>query len=68
MRLLVTIPHYYRHDPAGGFYGSEVDGLSARVAAVTRCLAALHQTFGSRHLLSGVTPAPASPSSWTCSW
>ena len=59
MRLLVTIPHYYRRDPASGFYGSEIDSLSARRAAVTRCLAALHQSFGSRHLLSGVNPAPA---------
>lgn len=59
MRLLVTIPHYYRRVARGGFYGSELDAPAARAAMVTRCLAALHQAFGRRQLLSGVIPVPA---------
>ena len=59
MRLLVTIPHYYRASPGQGFYGSELDPQAVRVAMVTRCLAALHQAFGRQQLLSGVVPAPA---------
>lgn len=59
MRLLATIPHYYRATPGEGFYGSELDGRAVRVAAVTRCLAALHQAFGRQALLSGVTPVAA---------
>jgi hypothetical protein len=47
MRLLVTIPHYFRHAPGeDGFYGSERDSHSDRILSVSRCIAALHQTFG----------------------
>ena len=59
MRLLVTIPHYYRALPRQGFYGSELDAPAVRAAMVTRCLASLHQAFGPRQLLSGVVPAAA---------
>ena len=56
MRLLVTIPHYFRRamPPEGppGFYGSESGDEAARVQQVTRCLAALHQTFGHRQTLA----------------
>lgn len=46
MRILVAIPHYYR--PSGGFYGSQRADPQPRIAALTQCLAALHQNFGPR--------------------
>jgi hypothetical protein len=52
MRLLVTIPHFYRHTPGDhGTYGSERDSQSVRIQSVARCIAALHQTFGPRQAL-----------------
>lgn len=57
MRLLVTIPHYFRGTAPGdppGFYGSETADAVARVQQVTRCIAALHQTFGPRQTLAAV--------------
>ena len=60
MRLLVTIPHFCRRDPAQpGFYGSELHPLRARVDAVSRCLASLHQTFGPKQVLTGGDGIPA---------
>ncbi len=49
MRILVTIPHYFR--PAGPSgdgraHGSVAGRRAARVAALTRCVASLHQLFG----------------------
>ncbi len=46
MRILVTIPHFYRHDPSKMMHGSYTDP-QPRVAALTACLSWLHQTFGS---------------------
>lgn len=58
MRLLVTIPHFFRHaaSDAPATYGSELGNPALRAAQVTRCLAALHQAFGPRQDLSS---APA---------
>lgn len=54
MRVLVTIPHYCRRTPGpDGFYGSERDTHEVRAQAVTRCIAALHQTFGEHQTLAG---------------
>ena len=52
MRLLVTIPHYFRRSGPPGFYGSESGDAEARIRQVTQCLAALHQTFGHRQTLA----------------
>ena len=53
MRLLVTIPHYCRRTQAGApAYGSESGDIEARLAQVTRCITALHQTFGPRQALA----------------
>ena len=64
MRLLVTIPHYFRRTPDDGqampgHYGSESGDAATRAAQVTRCMAALHQTFGPRQTLMGANPIPA---------
>lgn len=58
MRLLVTIPHYFRHTGAAapergaGGYGSESGDAAGRAAQVARCIAALHQAFGPRQDLA----------------
>lgn len=59
MRLLVVIPHYFRRSGPPGFYGSESGDAEARLRQVTRCLAALHQTFGHRQALAAVEDTPA---------
>ncbi len=46
MRILFTIPHYYRPSQQG-FHGSE-QGAAERAASLTRCLSALHQHFGEK--------------------
>jgi hypothetical protein len=52
MRLLVTIPHFYRQIPGDdGYYGSERDSEAVRTQSVARCIASLHQTFGPRQAL-----------------
>lgn len=54
MRLLVTIPHYFRRaaSDTAAVYGSEGGNAAERAMQVGRCLAALHQTFGPRQDLS----------------
>lgn len=52
MRLLVTVPHYFRRSRPPGFYGSESGDAEARLQQVTRCLASLHQCFGHRQALA----------------
>jgi hypothetical protein len=46
MRILFTIPHYFK--PATGFYGSARANPDARIAALTRALEAIHSNFGHR--------------------
>ncbi len=46
MRILLTIPHYYRADRIG-FHGSRRKGAAAaRQAALLRCILALHHHYG----------------------
>jgi hypothetical protein len=45
MRILVTIPHYYRATDSG-FYGSLRPDRGPRIRALTACLVRLHQSFG----------------------
>ena len=45
MKLLFTIPHYFR-PTEGGQYSSTRHEAETRVAAFSACLAALHQVFG----------------------
>lgn len=45
MKLLFTIPHYFR-PTEGGQYSSTRHEAGARVAAFSACLAGLHQVFG----------------------
>ena len=64
MRVLVTIPHFFRraHRAEGGepgFYGSESGDAEARRQQVEQCLAALAQTFGPRQALMSDTDSPA---------
>ncbi len=47
MRILFTIPHYYR-STGEGFHGSELSTPARRTQALRLCLAALHQNFGQR--------------------
>ena len=54
MRVLVTIPHYFRRAPGGdGHYQSERAPEAVRAAMVTRCIASLHQSFGSQQVMLG---------------
>ena len=59
MRLLVTIPHYFRRAGPPGFYGSESGNAAERLHQVRRCLAALHQTFGHRQAIAATRHTPA---------
>ena len=64
MRLLVTIPHYCRRGPgdAGGgmgAYGSESGDVGSRLTQVTRCITALHQTFGAHQAIAAEEARPA---------
>ena len=59
MRLLVTVPHYFRRSGPPGFYGSESGNAELRRAQVMRCLAGLHQTFGPRQALAATAACPA---------
>ena len=45
MRILVTIPHFFR-TAAMAAYGSESGNVEKRSGALTRCLQALRQNFG----------------------
>ncbi len=47
MRILFTIPHYFR-PTREGFHGSHKADPSRRIEGLTLCLSALHQTFGRR--------------------
>ncbi len=52
MKLLVTIPHAFLDLPHPR-YGSETGDGAGRAAALRRCVATLHQTFGNGHRLHG---------------
>lgn len=54
MRILVTIPHYFRATNLG-YYGSLAPDHRPRLAGLQACLVALHQAFGSGQ---GVLHAP----------
>lgn len=58
MRLLATIPHYFRRGGGPGRYGSESGRAEERAGQVGRCLAALHQCFGLRQALAGPVAMP----------
>lgn len=45
MRVLVTIPHFFRTEAVAG-HGSEKGDTAGRAAAMTACLTTLRQTFG----------------------
>jgi hypothetical protein len=45
MRILITIPHFYRASTTAA-HGSESADASRRVQALTACLLSMHQTFG----------------------
>lgn len=56
MRILAAIPHFYAvgdaHSPDGNWHGSVGEALASRIAAVTSCIAALHQTYGpAQHMI-----------------
>ena len=50
MRILAAIPHYYRAagppSPDIGWHGSVAHAAAARTAAVSSCIASLHQLYG----------------------
>ncbi len=66
MRILFTIPHYFRPSRQG-FHGSEREA-SERVDSLTRCLSSLHQHFGEKTqgLLNGPRQSvlPANEALW----
>jgi hypothetical protein len=48
MRILFTIPHYYRHkgrEAADARHGSAWNGPNCRIAAISACINSLHQLF-----------------------
>jgi hypothetical protein len=51
MRILVAIPHYYsvhaESSPDGMWHGSVTQGAATRLIAVSSCIAAMHQLYGS---------------------
>ncbi len=63
MRLLFTIPHFYRPNPrppagADAPHGSEGARAEVRARALLSCLSALHQTFGGRQAYMAAPPEP----------
>lgn len=62
MRLLFTIPHFYRPAPSAAkvepLHGSEAASGDRRLRALTACVTALHQTFGNQqaHISAAATP------------
>jgi hypothetical protein len=60
MRILVAIPHFYNiartASPDGRRHGSIAAHAESRVAAVTACIAALHQLYGTaQHVIDQAT-------------
>jgi hypothetical protein len=60
MRILVAIPHYYAVRgatvPDGGQHGSTRQGAPQRIAALSACIAALHQLYGpAQHIIDQAT-------------
>ncbi|HVT90855.1 MAG TPA: hypothetical protein VHD56_18520 [Tepidisphaeraceae bacterium] len=45
MKILLTIPHYYKPSP-GGDYGSTASNSAGRVANLATCISSLYATFG----------------------
>lgn len=45
MRVLLTVPHFYNAQ-GNAHYGSTGPNIQRRVAALSRCIAGVHQTFG----------------------
>jgi hypothetical protein len=62
MRILAAIPHYYQaSDPAGGLHGSLGAPAEQRAEALTACIAALHQLYGSSQCLIDINTRMARP-------
>lgn len=49
MKILVTIPHYYKFKPDAINGSSALEEPTHRITALTECVTSLHQNFGSRH-------------------
>lgn len=49
MKILVVIPHYYRHDPTGK-HGSLMKDPAPRIDAFSKCISSIHQHLGSEQL------------------
>ena len=61
MRVLFAIPHYFHHDPRSpAAHGSTGADASARLRALTECIAAIQQLFG-RHDVSDVKAQVGGP-------
>jgi hypothetical protein len=45
MKILITIPHYYRYQK-DAIYGSMKKDPAPRIEALTQCISSLHQQFG----------------------
>src|ERR1700674_1187884 len=65
MRLLVTIAHYFKHEPSSEWLRAGGSGRSpfAKIAALNAEIIALHRYFGSRRLALN----PADPQSCVAS-
>jgi hypothetical protein len=50
LKLLVTLPHYYRYDPKSQ-YGSGQASAENRLTALTGCVEALHRAFGANQMV-----------------
>lgn len=45
MKILITIPHYYRYEEDSG-HGSMKQSPASRIEALTACIMSIHQNFG----------------------
>jgi hypothetical protein len=65
MRVLVTIPHYFRqdarHEPGNHAHGSLAGNPAPRVAALTASITALHQLYGRAQRIIDQTSLRALP-------
>ncbi len=62
MRLLFALPHYFNPDPAGaGRHASLKPDPAPRVRALTNCLTAIQQLFGSRQCVIDIAQRATVP-------
>lgn len=65
MRILAAIPHYYSSrrasSPDGRWHGSVAQATEVRISAVSACIAALHQLYGSSQYIINHATRVASP-------